>query len=152
MDSIHHYSVIAIKFTVSPMFPYLGCAAFLHLSIINQGKISPCSGSYAVYMGHTSGPTILCLRWLHWRKTYAWWSPAYTLLNLLYCIRQPIWPKNKHCRRDYWKPPISNPLYTHTHKWKCTYTLLGTKTSENAFMPTKQTHRTPDKEWSHSNS
>lgn len=61
MDSIHHYTVIAIKFTVSPMFPYLGCAAFLHLSIINQGKISPSRGSYVVYLGHTSGLTILSL-------------------------------------------------------------------------------------------
>lgn len=49
MESIHHYSVIAIKFTVSPMFPYLGCAAFLHLSIINQGKISPSRGIFCSF-------------------------------------------------------------------------------------------------------
>lgn len=65
MDSIHHYSAIAIKFIVSPMFPYLGCAAFLDLSIINQGiKNSLTRGSYVVYVGQTSGPTILCFRWL----------------------------------------------------------------------------------------
>lgn len=61
MDSIHHYSVIAIKFTVSPIFPYLGCAAFLQLSIIYQEKkISPSKGSYVVYLGQTSGRTTLC--------------------------------------------------------------------------------------------
>lgn len=87
MDSIHHYSVIAIKFTVSPMFPYLGCTAFLHLSIINQGKISPSRGSYVVYLGHTSGPTILCLRYLCWNRPCAWWSPVYTLLNFLDCVQ-----------------------------------------------------------------
>lgn len=59
MDSIHHWAVIAIKFTVGPMFPYLGCTAFLHLSIINQGKMSPSRGSCVVYLGHASGLVIL---------------------------------------------------------------------------------------------
>lgn len=62
MDSINHYTVIAITFTVSPMFLYLGCAAFLHLSIINQGTISPSRGSYVVYLGRTSAQTILGFR------------------------------------------------------------------------------------------
>lgn len=57
MDSIHHGSVIPIKFTASPIFLYLGCATLLQQSIINQERISPSRGQCAVYPGHSAGRT-----------------------------------------------------------------------------------------------
>lgn len=60
MEWIQFITILSLLLnSVGPMFLYLGCTAFLHLSIINQGKISPSRGSYVVYLGHTSGPTIL---------------------------------------------------------------------------------------------
>lgn len=46
---------LLFRFTVAPIFPYLGCAAVLQLSIINQEKISPSRGSWVVYLGHSTG-------------------------------------------------------------------------------------------------
>lgn len=60
MEWIQFITILSLLLnSVGPMFLYLGCTAFLHLSIINQGKISPSRRSYVVYLGHTSGPTIL---------------------------------------------------------------------------------------------
>lgn len=96
MDPIHHHSVIAIKFTVCTIFSYMGCAAFLEVSIINQkGKrkekkrLSLSRGFNGVYLGHTAGRTTQLQVFTGKRASCVKLPSA--LVEIFNYIWEPIW-------------------------------------------------------------